>query len=277
MNFRRAFEHFSRNVVLRRRLPARVGGARIYVSPDASLRFWRWNMEQTDPRLFDWAEEFVSKGDIVWDIGANLGLFTFSAASRAGRSGHVIAIEADVWLAELLRKSAEQQSNENAPVQILPLAVSDSPGMARFNIASRGRCASHLAESRGSTQSGGVRDSVMVTSVTLDSLLETLPAPRILKIDVEGAEHKVLQGATKLLSTVHPTILCEVSSENTEAVSVLLRSHGYSFFDLDASQPNLNPLALPTFNVLACVSPSTVPVGGFVSLVGTLRDPQTTT
>lgn len=265
MNFRSAFEHFSRNVVLRRRLPTRVGGGRIYVSPDASLRFWRWNMEKTDPRLFDWAEEFVSKGDIVWDVGANIGLFAFSAASRAGSAGYVIAIEADIWLAELLRKSAAHQSNGNAPVEILPVAVSDSLGMAKFNIASRGRCANHLAESCGSTQTGGVRNSVMVASVTLDSLLERLPAPQILKIDVEGAEHKVLQGGSKLLSTIRPTILCEVSSENKKDVGVLLRSYGYSFFDLDAIQPILRPLALPTFNILASVSPSAAQVGGSVS------------
>ncbi len=67
---RTLFEHMSRRVVLRRRMPSRFGGDPILVSPDASLRFWRWNMEKVDPGLFDWAASFVSEGDVVWDVGA---------------------------------------------------------------------------------------------------------------------------------------------------------------------------------------------------------------
>lgn len=246
-------ELLSRKVVLRRRLPKRVGGQSIYVSPDASLKLWRRNLEKTDPRLFDWAEEFVRKGDVVWDIGANVGLFTFSAANIAGNTGYVLAIEADSWLVELLRKSVKTRPELSADCEVLSAAVSDSVDITRFHIAARGRSANHLAAVNGSTQTGGVRDSVLVGTVSLDWLLERLPAPQVLKIDVEGAEYQVLQGAHKLLSTIRPTILCEVNSESAVKVGGLLKTHGYEMFDLDVRKDQRKPLASPTFNTLACL------------------------
>jgi FkbM family methyltransferase len=266
MILRTAVERLSRNVRLTRRLPSRVGGERIYVSPDASLKFWRWNLEKAEPRLFDWAQEFVREGDVVWDIGANVGLFAFSAASLAGASGYVLAVEADIWLAGLLRKSASRKSKRVAPVDVLPVAVSESLDVARFNIAARGRSTNYLDHTQGSTQTGGIRNSVMVMTITLDWLLERLPAPRILKIDVEGAEHQVLQGAQKLLSTVRPVILCEVSSGNAQQVGALLRSYGYELFDLDVNQQERKPLPFPSFNTLARLRASATEVKHMVSL-----------
>lgn len=96
-------ERLSRNRVHKRHLPADFGSAPILTSPDASLRFWKPRIESD---LFDFAREFVKSDSVVWDVGANVGLFTVAAAQRAGASGKVIAVEADIWLAELLRKTA---------------------------------------------------------------------------------------------------------------------------------------------------------------------------
>ncbi len=263
-------ERLSRKVILKRRLPKRFGGQRIYVSPDASLKLWRRNLDKTDPRLFDWAEEFVRKGDVVWDIGANVGLFAFSAANIAGRTGYVLAIEADNWLVELLRRSVKTRPKLSADCEVLSAAVSNSVDIKRFQIAARGRSTNHLLGVNGSTQTGGVRDSILVGTVSLDWLLERLPAPQVLKIDVEGAEYQVLQGAHKLLSTISPTILCEVS-EDAGQVGQLLKGHGYLMYDLDVPKDKRKPLASPRFNTLACLPASASSLDPMISFASSRK------
>jgi FkbM family methyltransferase len=199
--------------------------------------------------MFDWAAEFVRAGDVVWDIGANVGLFTFAAAHMAGPTGRVIAIEADGFLADLIRRS-HRSFGSQTELEVICAAISDSCGIATFDIASRGRSTNHLHSLEGSTQTGGTRHSVTVATLSLDQLLDQLPAPRVLKIDVEGAELNVLRGASRLLSTVRPVILCEVSS-NGSTIADLLHTNGYELFDLQADANRTRTLDLPAFNTLA--------------------------
>ncbi len=182
-------ERFSRNRVLRRRLPEDFGTVPILVSPDASLRFWKLRLESD---LFEFAREFVQPGSVVWDVGANVGLLSVAAAQRAGASGKVIAMEADIWLAGLLRKSAALQPASSAPIQVIPAAIFDAPTVASFHVAQRCRAGNFLEGSGGSSQTGGVRETVSVLTITLDWLLEQEGIPSVLKIDVEGAESNVL-------------------------------------------------------------------------------------
>src|SRR5271166_4864713 len=107
MGVRRWAEHLSRGVVLRRRLPSKFGRLPIYVTPEAGLRYWS-AMSRVDPMLYDMAEEMVKQGSVVWDVGANVGLFSFCAAALAGKSGLILAIEPDFWLAHLINRSSRQ-------------------------------------------------------------------------------------------------------------------------------------------------------------------------
>ena len=102
LNFRHTAERFSRGIVLRRRLPRDFSRLPIVVSPEASLRYWL-PMSKADPMLYRMAKELVRTGDIVWDVGANVGLFSFSAAARGALV--VLAIEPDAWLCGLIRRS----------------------------------------------------------------------------------------------------------------------------------------------------------------------------
>ena len=101
MNFRKAAEHLSRGIVFKLMLPSEFRRLPIYVSPEASWRYWL-SMSKVDPMLYRMARELVKPGAHVWDVGANLGLFSFCAAALAGPSGFVLAIEPDVcWLSLL--------------------------------------------------------------------------------------------------------------------------------------------------------------------------------
>lgn len=238
-------------MVLKRRLPGRFGARPIFVSPDTSLRYWKRNLEAADPALLDVVAEHIHAGEVVWDIGANVGLFTFAAAVRVGSSGRVLAVEPDTVLVELLRRSSELPQNCDLRVDVLPVAVADAARIVEFAIAKRGRSTNFISGAAFSTQTGGVREHQLVAAVTLDWLLERYPAPRFVKIDVEGAESMVFRGAEKLLSQVRPVILCEVADQCSNDVTGILKKHGYALFDAEMPRERRSPVERASWNTLA--------------------------
>ena len=241
-NLRRIAELVSRGVILKRRLPSQFGGGFLFVSPDSGLKYYRRDLHRADPTLFQMAKELVHPGDVVWDIGANVGLFSFAAAGLAGREGHVVAVEPDAWLVSLLRRSSNLLDPSRSPVVVIPAAVSDSMSLAKLHVASRARSANFI-DGVEVTEAGGARRIDSVVAVTLDWLLENLPPPQVLKIDVEGMEHRVLTGASRLLTKVRPRIWCEVLPNNADVISNILRSAGYDIFNGQTSPAERKPLA----------------------------------
>lgn len=140
----RLIARLSRNKVIKRRLPKRAGGGKIFVTPGSALSYWRTNLDNSEfGCLFDWVEEFVKPGNIVWDIGANVGLFTFAAANRIGTRGQVVAFEPDTVLFDLLQKSLRLK-NFPPHISIIPVAVSDTVDLIRFNISAKGRSSNYI-------------------------------------------------------------------------------------------------------------------------------------
>ena len=246
---RSVLERITRNWVIYRRLP-RPFSAPIYVSPGAGLCYLFRFMSRIDPKLFALVREFVKVDAIVWDIGANVGLFAVPAATMAGPHGRVVAFEPDVWLVQLLRRTARAQSPATAPITVVPVAVASRVALSTFVIARRGRAANHL-EGYGTTQAGGVRETTTVMSVSLDWLLAHYPAPTVLKIDVEGAELEVLQGASQLFDTVRPVVIIEVGAAASAAVTTFFRERCYELYDGEEPAQLRRPVPQATWNTLA--------------------------
>jgi FkbM family methyltransferase len=248
--FRSLLEKATRRSSFRRSLPALVGGSRIYVSGSAGLKYIFRSMDRVDPILCALAKEFVLPGNVIWDVGANVGLFSFAAAHLCGVSGKVVAFEPDVWLVQLLRQSSRIQPRSSGAVQVIPVGVAETCDIRAFNIASRSRSANFLAE-YGSTQIGGVAERQTVVCVTLDWLAERLALPDILKIDVEGAELEVLRGAVALLQKKRPIVICEVSSERSPEVTALFQANGYVIFDGERALSERRELDAAPWSTLA--------------------------
>ncbi len=237
-------ERLSRNVVFRRRLPRDLGGRFIYVTPGSALSFWYPNLECADTgHLMDIVRRFVLQDSAVWDIGANVGLFSFSSAAKA-RS--VLAIEPDPWLAALLNRSASAITN----VRVLSAAATDTVGVGELNIAQRGR-ATNFMSGFGTSQTGGVRSRHSVVTVTLDWLVERFPVPDVVKIDVEAGERLVFEGARSLFARARPTVVCEVAKQNSSWVTDFLLSLGYSFLD-----EQMRPTLTAAGDIVAIPGPS---------------------
>lgn len=248
--FRRIIELLVRERHIKRRLPERYHGASLYVTGDAQLKYLKPTEEAFDTELLAVIDEHIKEDSIVWDVGANVGVFTVCSAAMASK-GYVLAIEADIWLAHLIQKSLALPENVKLKAEVLPCAVSDKAGVSKFLVANRGRASNCLESVNGRSQAGGYREKVLVPTCTLDSLMPHFPHPTFIKIDVEGAEVLVLSGALEILKTVRPTIYIEVGEEAAATVSSLLTQADYLVFDGAKPLKSQTPLNSCPFNALA--------------------------
>jgi FkbM family methyltransferase len=243
-------ERVTRKWVFPRRLPAEFGAHQMLVTPAAGLKFLFKPMAQTDPHLFRNVRDVVRPGDVVWDIGANIGLFAFAAAAIAGPTGQVFAFEPDTWLVEVLRRSSRIQPETSAPTTIVPAAVASAVALRTFAIASRAR-ASNAIVGYGHSQMGSVAEEQTIISLSLDWLATRLPRPNVIKCDVEGAELEVFSDQPVLLKEIRPVIICEVCEKTRKPLSHLLKEAGYRFFDSERSLQGATELDLAPWNVIA--------------------------
>ena len=245
---RSSLERMVRDRVVRRRTARRFGGLELVVPLDSMLSLAHPRMDRVDPQLQLLAQRLVRAGDRVWDVGANAGLFAFAAAAAAGSEGAVLAIDADPWLATCLKRSARLNEGKAAPVDVLCSAVGDRAGVAQFAIASRGRASNALA-GFGHGQAGAARYRIIVPMLPLDALLDQLPAPQMVKVDVEGAELLVLRGAARLLAC-RATWLVECADENAAALTACFAAAGYVLAEPDA-EGRLREVPAAVWNTVA--------------------------
>ncbi|MDP2430930.1 MAG: FkbM family methyltransferase [Pseudomonadota bacterium] len=164
-------------------------------------------------------------GDCVLDIGANVGDWTLAMALRVGPVGRVLAFEPVPYLAETVAKTA--RINRHDWVEVHNLALSAADGTAEFSVEQGNSGGSRLGRMEG--------DFSMTTVPTrrLDSLLEGRPdINRIdfIKIDVEGHELEVLEGARATLARFQPPMILESGHESDDerrAQADLLVGLGY--------------------------------------------------
>ena len=145
--------------------------------------------------------EAVRPGDVVWDVGANVGLYTTRLSQLVGGSGRVIAFEpSPACFAKLQRATAAC-----ANVSLLQSALSDRAGEASLSITDDPTTGSLFAASAAQT--------VRVPVAVGDELIAqgSAPVPAVLKIDVEGFEEEVLRGLSTTLQDARcRAVLCEV-------------------------------------------------------------------
>ncbi|WP_348251949.1 FkbM family methyltransferase [Leptolyngbya sp. FACHB-1515] len=194
---------------------------------EAELEFWR---------------DSLQPGMTVIDVGANVGVYSFSAAQKVGKSGRVFAIEPFSTCVQLLQQTC--QLNQLTQVIVCAGAASDRNGEAKLAL----HAASELNEIV--TDDTSDRPTETIACFTLDSLLDRHQLQRVdwLKIDAEGHEMQVLQGSDRLLQQFQPAILYENiggTKGSNLAVADYLRSIGYQLFRYQPFLKNLVPLSDP--------------------------------
>jgi len=237
---RTTLEKISRRKTIKRKISVCGHRIPILVSPDAQLKYLKPGDSSFDKDLIDIVEKYISVDSNVWDIGANVGVFAFAAAAVA-RKGSVLAVEADVWLADLLRRTASFDEYSDQELAVVPVAISNSNAVASFMVAARGRASNALETASGTrSQMGGVREIQHVPTLTLDTLLDSFPEPDFIKIDIEGAEYMALQGATCLIAKVRPIFYIEVGRDSSALVIEKFEEADYAVFDGDGNSLDKN-------------------------------------
>jgi len=163
-----------------------------------------------EPNEFAFLDQVLKPGMVFFDVGANDGYFSLFAARRLGPTGRVIAVEPSSRERTKLQRNID--ANRLTNVTVVPLALGAVPGTASLRLARE-------AHSGHNTLGKFAHDGVQMDSVeevkvdALDAVAARLGLSRVdfIKIDVEGAEASVIEGAEDVLRRMRPTLLLEIN------------------------------------------------------------------
>jgi FkbM family methyltransferase len=172
-----------------------------------------------EPYMQEALRLYLKPGGIFYDIGSHAGFHSFFGALLVAPGGGVFAFEPNPGS----QQSIERQISANPQLQVtlVRYAALDRCGKVGFEAAPSNQQQGHVVE-------GG---SMEVEARTLDSLVNdgTLPAPSVIKVDVEGSEKPVLLGAIGLIAEHRPVVLCDYNDGATfSTVQKVLQPLGYA-------------------------------------------------
>lgn len=151
-----------------------------------------------EPSITAFFQRSLVKGDIVIDVGANIGYYSTLSAKLVSDSGKVHAIEASPSICELLRKNLEMNGCDN--VSVHQAAVMDRVMSIPIYHGGERSLGTSTVLKEAAPQHGGTMEG-RVTAMPLHQVVEpsTLFSARLIKIDIEGAEWPLIKGITPML------------------------------------------------------------------------------
>ncbi|GAB4470405.1 MAG: hypothetical protein Kow0088_03260 [Anaerolineales bacterium] len=210
-------------------------GLSLYLDLSQEKDYWLGTYE---PHLHSAIQDFVRPGQVVYDVGANVGYITLLLARCVGRTGSVVAIEPFPENVERLKKNLAANANL-APVNVIPAAVVETSRTVTFQIGLSDDTGHVVAVPSGTSEGREIE----VEGVSLDDLVfeRGYPAPAVVKIDIEGGEVAALQGMSRLLKNVRPLILIETHNQAcTETAWHVLTEVGYRLCWMKQGYPPLD-------------------------------------
>lgn len=244
-----------------------LAGTRRVVSPSGAVmqldlgefvqrKHWFRSYERREIRYL---HRWVRPGDVVVDVGANVGVLAVEAAHAAGPSGRVIAIEPVPGNVEVLRTNASL--NPGLHIDVVPMAVGNADGVLGLGIDVLQRS---LGNAGAYTAIGGTAVDIDVVvpmrrlDDVVDELLGTEQRIRLLKVDVEGMEASVFEGAARLFAAhrIDAVMFERNLTLTTTQPGDVLRRYGFIVRRLGAG-----PRLLDTSPIIASASTDVVNTG----------------
>lgn len=218
------------------------GGARVLLHVDSEMEYFvRLRSASKEPETVTWIET-LRPGDVLYDIGANVGAYSLIAAKRFNGTVHAYAFEpSPLNFGQLLRNLATNDCGD--AVTPIPVALASTTRLETMNYSSaQVGAAMHTlgaaVDEHGRAFQPAMRQRLLVYS--LDDVVKTyeLAPPTHIKIDVDGGEREILQGAPETLrSPSLRSVLVEtgVPGAGAEPVRKTLEQFGFA---LEASFPH---------------------------------------
>lgn len=213
----RSEEIFHRGHALRFSVPNRLNDYRIQT------------FATKEPATLEWIET-IPPGSVLWDVGANIGLYSIYAAMA--QKCKVFAFEPSVFNLELLARNIALNNLQEA-VCIVPIALSDNIGTSMFKMSNTEWGGALSTFGQSFDQDGEELRQVFeyqTLGLSMDDarVLLKIPQPQYLKMDVDGIEHFILRGGMTTLSLAEG-ILIEINDafvHQAEESAVVLKKAG---------------------------------------------------
>jgi FkbM family methyltransferase len=196
------------------------------------------NMEKYEIEIF---KNFLKHNMTVLDVGANIGVYTKIASEIIGRKGRVFSFEPEPKNFEALKRAVSNNILNN--VVVSPKALSNEVGHVRLykdevNIGNHSLSKDNLLKGA---------DYVEVQSTTVDKYFVGKGGVDLIKMDIQGSEAKVIEGAKSILNKYKPDIMMEFWPQGlrhcgSDPVGLLkqLQSYGYSLRLIDKTHKKLH-------------------------------------
>jgi FkbM family methyltransferase len=219
-------------------------GLKIYASPRKHLHIFRPSRLRNDVQIASKLSNLVPRDGVIFDLGANIGLYSLVFASNRARRVHAFEPfdKALAYLHDNLRL------NQLRNVEVHPIVLTDWRGVCRFSVDTVTQSTSHI--------SAEDEPGIDLACSDLDSYMSNmnLPLPDLIKMDVEGADEAILRGMQRLLRQRRTYVFLEGGlrddSGRITAIDYLM-GFDYSIWDLgltrrlDSSTPEYMFVAVP--------------------------------
>jgi len=188
----------------------------------------RLNACVKEPFTIEWIRRWMQPGEVFYDIGSNVGVYSLVAAKGPGGGARVFSFDpsygniASLGVNILLNGVADQ-------VTPLPVALTDTTGRNVFALRSLEAGAARHTLGDAPSEDGPALYRQPVMTFRLDDLVQiaNLPLPNHIKLDVDGGELAVLDGAARTLESPGlRSVLIEVSTSMSEAITTALAARG---------------------------------------------------
>lgn len=192
-----------------------------------------------EPEVQSAIQSFCKPGMTVYDVGANIGYTVLLMHQAVGHEGAVVAFEPHPKNIDRLRSNLELNPS-TSNVQIVPLAIADQTGPARFQIHISGGMGRLLGTSVKADHFIG---EIEVNQITLDEFVYVRgnPPPEVIKLDIEGGEVLAIRGMEQLLGEARPDLLLELhGSQAAQAVWRALQAKDYDLYWMKRGYPKVS-------------------------------------